>query len=165
MVAGRPRLGTLLIQRQILTPEQLEAAVRYQTAAGCRLGEALIELGFCSDADVARSLADQLEIPFVDLDQDPPDAASISLLPRDVAFEYNVVPVRTEGTRLVVAVLDPYNIQLDEILRRATGRQIVIAMAPERQIQQQLRQHYSANFLDQPLSTAIDDLELEEVAT
>jgi type IV pilus assembly protein PilB len=165
MVAGRPKLGTLLIQEQILTPEQLDVAVRYQGASNCRLGEALIELGYCSDADVARALAEQLEIPFVDLEQNPPDPECITLLPREVAIEHSVLPIRMEGTRLLMAVLDPYNIHLDEVLCQATGRQISIALAPEGQVHELLRQHYTPNLLGSPLSGASDDLELEEVAT
>jgi type IV pilus assembly protein PilB len=155
----------LLVQQQILTAEQLDVAVRYQTAANCRLGQALIELGFCTDADLARALAEQLEIPYVDLEENPPDPGCIALLPREVALEYSVLPIRLQGTRLLVAVLDPYNIQLDDVLRRATGQNIALALAPEPQIVDLLRRHYSESLLDSPLSTAADDPDVEEVGT
>src|SRR5436190_11264232 len=133
MVAGRPRLGTFLIEQQIITNDQLETASRHQIASGGRLGQALIDLGFCTDTDIARALADQLEIPFVDLDVNPPVADCMALLPREVALEYGVLPLRRHGERLMVAVLDPYDTRIDEVLWQATGLRPLLALAPEAQ--------------------------------
>jgi type IV pilus assembly protein PilB len=147
MIAGRPKLGAFLIERQILTDSQLETAIRHQIASGCRLGRALIDLGFCTDADIARALAEQLEIPFVDLDETPPAADCVTLLPPDVALEYGVLPLRIQGKRLLVAVLDPYDIRIDEVLRQATGLLPALVLAPESQIQRFLRLYCSESCL------------------
>jgi type IV pilus assembly protein PilB len=163
MIAGRPKLGTFLIERRIITEEQLEAAIRHQTVLGSRLGRALIDLGFCTDVEIAQGLADQLQIPFVDLDENPPSADSIALLAREVALEYGLLPVRIIENRLLVATLDPYDIRVDEVLRQATGLHPILAMAPESQLQRQIRQHYSENLLE-PSEPGAGD-ELEEVET
>jgi type IV pilus assembly protein PilB len=159
MVAGRPRLGSFLMEQEIITEDQLDTAMEHQSNTGGRLGQALIDLGFCTDADIARALADQLEIPFVDLEEDPPSADCIALLPREVALEYGILPIRMQGLRLLVAALDPYDIRLDEALRQATGLNAVLVMAPASQLQELLRRHYAENLLEEPHPSTVDELE------
>jgi type IV pilus assembly protein PilB len=158
MVAGRPRLGAVLIQQQILTEEQLAVAMQHQATSGGRLGQTLVDMGLCTDADVARALAAQLEIQFVDLDQEPPSADCITLLPREIALEYGMVPIRMQGNRLLVAALDPYDIRLDEALRQATGLHPVLVMAPASQLHALLRQHYSEDLPEGPPPGTIEEL-------
>ena len=112
--AGEPRFGPLAdllwmsaeAERDYSIEEQLELAMQHQVATGGRLGQALIELGHCTDADIARALADQLEIPYVDLQNTPPSPECVSLLPPEIGLEFGLLPIRLQGNRLVVAVLD-----------------------------------------------------------
>jgi type IV pilus assembly protein PilB len=159
MVAGRPKLGTFLVSQGVLTDAQLEAAIEHQVASGRRLGEALIELDLCSDADIARALAEQLEIPFVDLEETPPSAACVALLPREVALEHGVLPIRMQGNRLLLAALDPYDIRIDEEVRQATNLQPILAMAAESQLREHLHRHYREDFVEETPSSARDDPE------
>jgi type IV pilus assembly protein PilB len=148
MVAGRPRLGAFLIEQQIITESQLDAARQRQGDTGCRLGQALIKLGFCTDAQIAHALAEQLEIPFVDLDKTPPEPACVALLPREVALRHSLLPVCMRGDRLLVATLDPYDIRVDEVLRRATGMNSLLAMAPQRQLMAQIELNYAEQYVE-----------------
>src|SRR5437660_10615205 len=111
MLLGRPNLGQILIQNGLVTDEQLDAALLYQDRNNRRLGAALIELGICTDTQIAQALAQQLEIPFVDLHQSPPSPSCIALLPREIAIEYQALPVRIEQNRLVVVASDPFDIR------------------------------------------------------
>lgn len=54
-----PRLGALLVERGVITSEQLAAALEQQQQTGQRLGEAVIELGFTSPHTIALALASQ----------------------------------------------------------------------------------------------------------
>jgi type IV pilus assembly protein PilB len=158
MVAGRPRLGAFLIEQHIITEEQLDAAMQHQVAGGVKLGQALIDLGLCSDRDIARALADQLEIPFVDLDDNPPDVECLTLVPREVALEFGILPIQRQGSRLLVAALDPYDIRLDEALRQATGLHPILAMAPATQLRKQLLEHYSDILLEEPVDGKVNEI-------
>ncbi|ONM65380.1 hypothetical protein B0B28_30650, partial [Pseudomonas aeruginosa] len=62
-----PALGALLLRDGALTVEQLETALREKDSSGKRLGEILVERGFVTQTQVARVLAEQHELPFVDL--------------------------------------------------------------------------------------------------
>jgi type IV pilus assembly protein PilB len=149
MVVGRPKLGTFLLESGNLSEQQLDTAIEHQVTHGCRLGESLVALGYCTDALVAQALAEQLDIPFLDLEENPPSPACITLLPREVALALGVLPVRLQEHRLLVAVQDPYDIRVDEAVRQATGLHAVIAAAPPAQLRELLRQHYSETLLEE----------------
>jgi type IV pilus assembly protein PilB len=154
MVAGRPKLGQFLVKRGVITEEQLDAAVQHQVTNDCRLGESLITLGYCTDAEIAQALAEQLEIPYVDLDETPPSAACVALISREIAFGYGVLPIRMHGNRLLVVCQDPFDIRVDEVVRQATSLQVVLATAPVSQLWALIRQQYSESLIEdsQPLS-------------
>ena len=120
MAFGRPNLGSILVRNRTVDEAGLECAVQYQLDHGCRLGEALTQLGICTDVEIARALAEQLEIPFVDLTESPPLPSYTALVPREIALEYGVVPVRMENGRLLAVARDPFDIRVDEVLRQAS---------------------------------------------
>jgi type IV pilus assembly protein PilB len=165
MVLGRPNLGRILTTSGIITEDQLESALQYQIDQGCRLGEALRNLGLCTDIQIAQALAEQLEIPFVDLQEVPPSPSCVALIPREVALEYGVLPVRMEGDRLLVAARDPFDVRVDEVVRLAAEVQVVLAIAPESQLCELLHQFYNENVFEETLSRVSEEPEtLEEEA-
>jgi hypothetical protein len=159
MVAGRPRVGSFLLQRGLLSEAQLEAAIAYQVDNECRLGEALIARGFCTDREIAQALAEQLEIPYVDLEEIPPAPDCIALLPHELAITRGVLPLRKTGNRLLVAVQNPFDIHLDEAVRQVTPLQVVLAIAPESQLLECLRRHYNETLLEEAQTPPKEELE------
>jgi type IV pilus assembly protein PilB len=145
MIPGRPNLGRILLDNGLINQAQLDAALDHQAAAGCRLGEALVQLGICSDTEIARSLAEQLESPFVDLHLIPPDPAVLPLIPRELALEHAMIPVHMDGDRLLIAVRDPFDIQVDHAIRQATDLPVTLAIAPETQLRELLQRYYSVS--------------------
>jgi type II secretory ATPase GspE/PulE/Tfp pilus assembly ATPase PilB-like protein len=138
MLNNRAQLGTILKEHGVISQEQLDAALRYQQERGCALGEALMGLDLCTDVDVARALAEQNDLPFVDLQQTPPSGQALRLISREVAVEYGIVPVRVEGKRLLVAARNPYDFRIDEVVRNATRMTAVVASAAESQLKELL---------------------------
>jgi len=134
MIAKRPQLGSLLQRHGIISDMQLQTALEHQRSRGGKLGEALISLGLCSELEIARVLAEQVEIPFVDLRQTPPSAQALSLISEATARAHNAVPVRVDGRRLLVAARNPFDIRIDEVMRRITSLSVVVAAAVESQI-------------------------------
>src|ERR1700694_1191786 len=101
-------LGSILVSHGIITEDQVIQALDYQRAQSCRTGEALINLGFCTERHVARALAEQNHLPFIDLEETPPTPQALRLLSKEMAREYGVIPVRLDGNRLLVVALNPY---------------------------------------------------------
>jgi type IV pilus assembly protein PilB len=125
-----PALGTLLVRTGALTAEQLDEAVAAQKESGMRLGELLVERGYATRAAIARALAEQHSLEFVDLSVTPIDHGAVNLLPSTLARRYGAVPVRfLEDGALLVAVSDPTNVVHADDLRLALGVPIRVGVA------------------------------------
>lgn len=113
-MSQRIRLGDLLIQAQLVTPEKVEEALARQKETGRRLGETLIELGYVSEQEVAQVLSSQLSVPWANLRHIDFSRELLNLVSADLAEKWSVVPVyvrrmRKEGDTLFVAMDDPLN--------------------------------------------------------
>jgi type II secretory ATPase GspE/PulE/Tfp pilus assembly ATPase PilB-like protein len=148
----QPQLGEVLLQQGAISEQQLMQAVQFHRDKGCRLGEALIRLGLCSDVHIARALAAQLDMPFVDLAKTPPVPAALQQLSKEKAAQWGVVPVRIEGQRLVVAARNPFDFTLDETVRRETGYPVLVVYAAESQIADALARYERLTLWSRPES-------------
>jgi hypothetical protein len=122
------RLGRMLIDRGLITDADLDRALGVQQESNARLGEILIDLGVVSSADLARVLAENLRVPFVDVEREP-DSTLTALLPADVARRLTALPVAQWGQQLVVAMADPNDDQACEEIEVTLRRSIVAAIA------------------------------------
>jgi type IV pilus assembly protein PilB len=117
----RPMLGWILVKRGLITAERLDAALDEVKATGLRLGEFLISRGWLFEGDLARALAMQFEIDYIDLTVQSVDPYVAAMLPLEVARRMFAVPVRWVGEdRIVVAVADPVDADapgLEQILK------------------------------------------------
>jgi len=69
---GSPKLGELLVQKQLVTHAQVSEALVQQSASGKRLGTLLVELGVLDERNLAATVADQLGLPLADLSRQAP---------------------------------------------------------------------------------------------
>lgn len=137
---SRHQLGSLLLRSGIISESQLEQALTHQKFQRIRLGEALLTLGFCSDAHIARALADQLGMPFVDLEETPPAREILRQFPTNLARKLGVVPVEKKDGALVVVARNPLDFSVDSTLRKELGVPVIIVGGVESQIQRVLEQ-------------------------
>jgi hypothetical protein len=126
----RPHLGALLLEKGLVTAEQLDAALAERHANGGLLGETLVKLGFVFEDELARVLAEQVGVPFVNLDTIPVDPFAAAVLPRELGESLPALPVRfsPEGG-LVIAVGDPSDETLIPKLQSVVGCPIVLSVA------------------------------------
>ncbi|PYV79428.1 MAG: type II secretion system protein GspE, partial [Acidobacteria bacterium] len=61
------RIGDLLLKAKIISPEQLQQALREQKSTGARLGSVLVKLGFVTDEEVTTFLSRQYGVPAINL--------------------------------------------------------------------------------------------------
>jgi len=104
---------------------QLRSALAHQQQWGAFLGKTLVELGFCSWADVMRALSIQTGHPLVDLDSLHLAPEVRALLPATAAQKLRAVPIGTEGKRsevLIVAVAAPAPMDVQDSLRAASKK-------------------------------------------
>jgi type IV pilus assembly protein PilB len=125
-----PALGSLLVRDGLLTEQELESALALQRESGKRLGEILIERGDVTRTQLARLLAEQVEMPLVELEESEVDTEAALLLPEDLARRYRALPVGfLADESLLVAVADPTNVLHWDELRLALGVPIRFGVA------------------------------------
>ena len=123
-------LGALLVQEGVLSPERLDSALEFQRTHPVRLGEVLTLQGFATPSQVARGLSRQLSLPFVPGPLEP-EPEALEIIPGDLARRLGVLPLRTSGRALVLAVADPLDVNAVEDVRFRTGRPVEVVVAAE----------------------------------
>jgi type IV pilus assembly protein PilB len=147
-------LGSLLINRGHLTVDQVKQAFEEQTLTGNRLGEIVVGHGWVSSTDLARALAEQAGLEYVDLSETEPDPAAAILLQKDLAFRYQAVPVRfVDEDLLLVAVADPSDVGRADDLRLALGHNVRLVVSDPGDLERTIKKLYRTQ------------IEVEEVGT
>ncbi len=136
------RLGDMVREAGVISPQQLQQALKVQEQSGKRLGEILVALGFVSDVDVARFLAEQRGIPFLPAEQLTVNRAAARLLSEEAARRYRAVPIALEGDSLVVAMADPLDVLALDDISALTGRPVRAAAVTEQGIERALALAY-----------------------
>ena len=128
------RLGSLLIARGLLNPEQLDDALEEQQRTHRSLGRVLIERGLVTEAGLVSTLATQLGLDYVDLSDHPVDVAASVLISDALARRYQAIPIGWEDGRLVVAMADPSNVFAVDDIRTITGAEVRMVVATRESI-------------------------------
>lgn len=136
---ARPYLGAVLLKSRLLRPEQLDAALAEQREQHRRLGEILVDRGWLFPEDIARALAAQQGLDYVDIRYSSVDARAAARLNHEIGQRHCAIPVRfLPDGRLLVAVADPTSGGLAEI-RAALQGQVVFAVAEGHDVRQAWR--------------------------
>jgi Type II secretion system (T2SS), protein E, N-terminal domain len=120
------RLGDLLVAAGTITDAQLSAARAHQSERGLPLGDALLQLNLMTEEQLTRTLCDQLEVRFVDLDALAIDPALTRVIPVCVARESRIIPVALRENRLTVAIEDPTDLGVAAEVQAASGYTIEV---------------------------------------
>ena len=118
------QLGSLLIARGLLTPEQLDAALEEQERTHRSLGRILIDGGQVSEAGLVSTLASQLGLEYVDIADYAVDSSATTLISDALARRYQALPIGWQDGRLVVAMADPSNVFAVDDIRTITGADV-----------------------------------------
>ncbi len=136
-------IAQVLVRSGKLSPERLARAEQEQERSGRPLAEMLLRLGYCTEPDIRRAMAESLGLAILD-ESTRPDPEALALLSSTVAFKHNAVPIRRENGHLQVALADPANLTALDDLRLATGLQILPVFADKDTVQRLLTDAYSS---------------------
>ncbi|MCZ6811356.1 MAG: ATPase, T2SS/T4P/T4SS family [Planctomycetota bacterium] len=135
-------IGSILLERGLISEEQLEGALAEQNRTGERLDHALVRLGFVSSTDVLEAIGQQFALPIVDLKTIEVDEEVLQTLPAKLVFKQRCVPIGRSNGTLRVATCDPFELTAFDELRLLTGMSIELVLADERDIRKFIRTHY-----------------------
>lgn len=143
---GKPRLGELLVQKGLITQDQLRIAFMEQARQKLPLGRQLVSLGFVTEATVRDLVAQSSGRESIDLQAVVPDTQALSMVPEDFARRQQLVPVAYDQDRrlLTVAQADIYNVVALDQLRTLLGPQVEfkVLLAAEAQLQAYIDHFY-----------------------
>ena len=129
------RLGDLLVHENIITSEQLDNALSAQRSSGRKLGDTLIDLGFISEPQLLRFLAQQLNIPFLDITQRRIDPEQAQLIPETYARRYRALVLEADDEEVLLGMSDPTDLGgLDQLGQLVAPRKIELAIVQEHQM-------------------------------
>ncbi|MGK5078932.1 GspE/PulE family protein [Janthinobacterium sp. HLX7-2] len=139
-------LGKLLIQKGVISEDQLRIALIEQKRSSEPLGKLLITLGFVTEATVREALSENLKQVSADLSSLVVDAIALKLIPKDVAKRYRVFPIvyERQADNLILAMADTSNIvALDQISAMLVkGITISTVLVNESDISRAIDQYY-----------------------
>jgi hypothetical protein len=136
------QLGELLIERKIITKEQLDKAVEVQRQQGGLLGEILVELGFAKEEDIAQALTAQYGFPYLPLSNYEINPEIIKLIPVRVAKQYLLIPIDKIGNNITLAMANPLNTQAIEDVEILTGCNVQTFVSTSSDIKRAIEKYY-----------------------
>ena len=158
-MAKKQMLGEILIRRGALTPQQLEDALAVRKKEDLLLGEVLVRMGIVHPNGVSEALAEQLGVPFVDLDKQEIEPQAVLLLPESFCRKHLVAPFSVADQFLHVAMVAPDELWAISEIHLLTGYEVRPYLASAGSIR-----HVLDRCFDRKITTrqTIVDMRLEE---
>jgi len=151
------RLGQVLVEENIITEEQLSDALSRQKVVKKRLGNVISDLGFASERDILKALAQRLQVDYVDAPLFQVELDVVKIVPEAISKRYNIVPMNLKAGALTIATNDPLDFACLEDLGMITGFEIKTVVSPASEIEKAINRVYSRRSADEILDDIKDE--------
>ena len=137
------RLGEILIERKLITSDDLARALDIQKERGGeKLGKILVDLGFIANRDVLAVLAEQLQVPVLALDGPPAVSPELETLAPRFLRQFRCIPVALHDHTVTLAMADPLDFETRSAVESSTGLAVQAGIAPEQEILDAIDRYY-----------------------
>ncbi len=159
---SRPKVGEILVRAGLIDEMQLRAALGDQRSWGQPLGSTLVKMGVIEEGDLVRALAQQLELPLVDLEGKRVQAEVLELVPAEFAEKHQCVPlfVREPGgvRTLYLGMHDPCNVEVLDDLSFRIGMKVQPVLVAPSGLAEAIDRFYRRGViaLDAPVRAGVD---------
>lgn len=140
------KIGEILVEQGLINKDQLEKALAEQKNRKFeqkKIGSYLIGLGYVSEEDVAKALAVQFNLPVIHLESLRVKLEVLDLIPEIMAKRFNIIPLFKVEEELTLAISDPTDINLLDVVSSETGCKVIPVIAPYSEISKAIEKHYS----------------------
>ncbi|MCP4003676.1 MAG: type IV-A pilus assembly ATPase PilB [bacterium] len=158
------RIGELLVQKNLLSQEELRRAKEESRATGTRLGYQITKLGYVQENDLAEVVSGQYGVPAIELEDFEIDPEVVALIPEDVATKHTILPVNRAGSTLIIATADPSNIFAIDDVKFLTGYDVESVIAAEEAIRRAIEKYYDNGESMDEVMAGFDDGDFEVVS-
>src|SRR5262245_47372126 len=154
-------IGQLLLERGLVSDEDLTNALALQKERRDKLGKILVDMGYVAERDVLAVLSKQLNVPLFEGDY-PAVPIETNKLPYRFLRSFHLIPVHLEDTVLSIVLSDPMDFETVSAVRQRTGARLKIFLGAERDIDDQLERLYGEENGKKLIETLGDPLASDE---
>jgi len=140
----KKRLGEMLVEKGLLTEEQLTKSLADQRKSGLKLGQYLTRQAIVNEQIIIDLLSKQLKIQRYHPDNFPLDTNLVINIPIDVAQKYQIAPLKRKGRLLTVAMVDPLDINAMDFIEIMTNAEVEPVVCSEREVNQLINGLYGS---------------------
>lgn len=164
-------IGTVLLDRELITRQQLDDAIHEQARSGERLDRVLMRMGVVDRTQVLRAVGEQLRLEVVDLADLTVRQDVLESLPAKLVFRHHCVPIAKHEDTLTVATSDPFQLVIHDELSMHSGCAVELVLADDEDLRAFIRAHYGvagdtldamSGGLEDVISESASDDELEQ---
>ena len=150
----------VLVEKGLVTVEDIDTAERLREDQGLRLDQALIQNGALSEQDFLKVMGERLDFEIVDLPNATIEDEAIRSLPSRFVYRNHLAPIARENGMLKVATSDPFDLYVFDEIKLLTGLQVSPVLAPRDEIDKVIKDHYGVGGDTVEEMTGDDDLAL-----
>ena len=147
------RLGDLLKDRGYIEDKHIRFALQVQKVTKEKLGSVLTRVGLVSEYDMVTTVAQQLELEYMDLSRIEPDYQILRRFNRNLCLNLRIFPLRVEGDEVVTATCEMPGQQLEQAVQRASSMRPRFVLAQESQIVSSIYNFFF--FLENPVESLL----------
>ncbi len=137
------KLGEILIKKGIVSPQEVELALKEGKRTGEVLGKVLIRMGLITEQQLLEALGSEMDLQFIpSLKNAEISEKAIKGVPAKLVWHYKFMPLDLKGKTLTIAVSDPLAVWALEDLKLQLGYDVERILSTEEEILSAIRQHY-----------------------
>lgn len=165
-MARKIRIGELLVRQRVINETQLQEALDVQRRSPAPLGSIIVRLGYTTDERVLTALANHARVRPWFFDE-PTDPAAIEKVPASICRDHQVLPVAIQGDMLVLAMVDPDDIETQDVVRYAARMRVEPVLADREKLLKAIGQAHGqvGPAVEDLVDQALKDFQVEKTST
>lgn len=138
----RDRITKILIDKKLLTENDIKKALELQKDKGGKLSDILVGMGLVSRQNLTVALSEELGFPPIDLSRYKISPDVLKIIPKKIVKQYGIIPVSKMGSVLTVAMADPMNVLAIDDIKSITGFDIGPVITNDKDISDAISEYY-----------------------
>lgn len=151
---GRQPMLDVLIRQGKIQRSQKSEIEEFADKRGLSIRDAVVQMKLVGPEEAAQALASELGYSFVDLDDMTPEDSALDMVPRNLIKKYQFIPLFIDDDKLMVAVIDEMDHELEEELRLRYGVPVRPVLATPKAINQAISKYYAPGMRDEATAPA-----------
>ncbi len=132
MLKGKKHfIAEMLLEKGLISKDQLDSAIKIQQSSDKKIGQILIELGYIKEDKLMQLVAEQLNIPLIDLKTYPLQPDIVKLLPEFYARHFRSIVLNEDTSSFLVGMVDPHDLLAQDEIERLLKKKIKLALIRE----------------------------------